>query len=138
MLAPLSFIKNFFFLIRSRMCRCGIFAYVNHGVAKKQKDIIDSLLTGLRRLEYRGYDSAGIAIDGASSSVAKTAAAGGAGAQAPLVFREAGKIDALQSMVEATGKEQGMDFQLSVDNHAGIAHTRWVRDVRVSSAVAPL
>jgi len=42
---------------------CGIFAYVNYGVPTKQKAIVDKLLNGLRRLEYRGYDSAGIAID---------------------------------------------------------------------------
>ena len=33
---------------------CGIFAYVNHGVPRKQRYIVDALLTGLRRLEYRG------------------------------------------------------------------------------------
>lgn len=43
---------------------CGIFAYLNHLVPKKRKEICDILLNGLARLEYRGYDSAGIAIDG--------------------------------------------------------------------------
>ena len=31
---------------------------------KDRKQVIDILVTGLARLEYRGYDSAGIAIDG--------------------------------------------------------------------------
>jgi glucosamine--fructose-6-phosphate aminotransferase (isomerizing) len=43
---------------------CGIFAYVNHGVACKRSDIASKLIGGLKRLEYRGYDSAGIALDG--------------------------------------------------------------------------
>ncbi|KAJ3373736.1 glutamine--fructose-6-phosphate transaminase (isomerizing) [Kappamyces sp. JEL0680] len=43
---------------------CGIFGYVNYLVERDRKYIIDILLTGLSRLEYRGYDSAGIACDG--------------------------------------------------------------------------
>ena len=43
---------------------CGIFGYVNYLVERDRNYIIDILLTGLSRLEYRGYDSAGIACDG--------------------------------------------------------------------------
>ena len=43
---------------------CGIFGYVNYLVERDRKFIVDTLLTGLGRLEYRGYDSAGIACDG--------------------------------------------------------------------------
>jgi glutamine---fructose-6-phosphate transaminase (isomerizing) len=42
---------------------CGIFAYYNFKVERNRKAILDFLFTGLRRLEYRGYDSAGICID---------------------------------------------------------------------------
>ena len=38
--------------------------YVNYLVERDRKFIVDTLLTGLSRLEYRGYDSAGIACDG--------------------------------------------------------------------------
>ena len=38
---------------------CGIFAYLNYLTPKTRKEIIDLLLGGLKRLEYRGYDSAG-------------------------------------------------------------------------------
>lgn len=38
---------------------CGIFAYLNYLTEKKRSEIIDVLLNGLSRLEYRGYDSAG-------------------------------------------------------------------------------
>ena len=37
---------------------CGIVGYVGQG----QRDAVDVLMEGLHRLEYRGYDSAGLAI----------------------------------------------------------------------------
>ena len=43
---------------------CGIFAYLNHLTPKTRKEILDLLIEGLQRLEYRGYDSAGVGIDG--------------------------------------------------------------------------
>ena len=43
---------------------CGIFAYLNHNVPKERKYIRDVLVGGLKRQEYRGYDSAGLALDG--------------------------------------------------------------------------
>ena len=43
---------------------CGIFAYFNHCVPRERKYIVNLLIQGLKRLEYRGYDSAGVAIDG--------------------------------------------------------------------------
>ncbi|CBX90231.1 hypothetical protein LEMA_uP063570.1 [Plenodomus lingam JN3] len=38
---------------------CGIFGYINYLVEKDRKYILDTLINGLQRLEYRGYDSAG-------------------------------------------------------------------------------
>lgn len=38
---------------------CGIFGYLNFATPKKRNEIIEILLQGLRRMEYRGYDSAG-------------------------------------------------------------------------------
>lgn len=38
---------------------CGIFAYLNFFTPKKRSEVIDILIQGLRRMEYRGYDSAG-------------------------------------------------------------------------------
>jgi glucosamine 6-phosphate synthetase-like amidotransferase/phosphosugar isomerase protein len=38
---------------------CGIFAYLNYLTPKTRKEILDYLINGLKRLEYRGYDSAG-------------------------------------------------------------------------------
>lgn len=38
-----------------------------------QRDVAEILLEGLRRLEYRGYDSAGLAVVDISSAVIRTA-----------------------------------------------------------------
>ncbi|KAF9348662.1 glutamine--fructose-6-phosphate transaminase (isomerizing), partial [Mortierella sp. NVP85] len=43
---------------------CGIFAYLNYLTEVDRQTIADILTNGLKRLEYRGYDSAGLAIDG--------------------------------------------------------------------------
>lgn len=37
----------------------GIFAYLNYQVPRTRKEIFETLVKGLQRLEYRGYDSAG-------------------------------------------------------------------------------
>ena len=41
----------------------GIFGYLNYLLPRSQKFILETLIKGLQRLEYRGYDSAGIAYD---------------------------------------------------------------------------
>lgn len=38
---------------------CGIFAYLNFLTPKTRSEIIEILIQGLQRMEYRGYDSAG-------------------------------------------------------------------------------
>ena len=73
---------------------CGITARVGSG------DAVEELLSGLRNLEYRGYDSAGIAtsnVDGLD------------------VIKRAGEIDALCDAVERT----------PIRGAIGIGHTRW-------------
>ena len=42
---------------------CGIFGYYNYKVSRDRGEVLDLLFTGLRRLEYRGYDSAGVCVD---------------------------------------------------------------------------
>lgn len=39
---------------------CGIFAYLNFLTPRKRSEVIDILIKGLQRMEYRGYDSAGM------------------------------------------------------------------------------
>ena len=91
---------------------CGIFAYVNYGVPTKQKAIVDKLLNGLRRLEYRGYDSAGIAIDNGPTLDELQ----------PIVLKETGKIDRL---TEHVNSKENLNGELFFENHCGIGHTRW-------------
>ncbi|MFM1989351.1 MAG: Glucosamine--fructose-6-phosphate aminotransferase [Pseudomonadota bacterium] len=72
---------------------CGIVGAV------AQRNVVPILIEGLKKLEYRGYDSAGIAIvNGSMSRV-----------------RAVGRVADL----EARTREQGSDA------HTGIAHTRW-------------
>ena len=42
---------------------CGIFAYLNYLTEVDRQTIADILTNGLKRLEYRGYDSAGKFFD---------------------------------------------------------------------------
>jgi len=74
---------------------CGIV-----GVAA-ERNAIPILLEGLRRLEYRGYDSAGLAIVTPDSQLQR--------------LRAVGKVQALTDAVEQTSLRGGL----------GIAHTRW-------------
>lgn len=74
---------------------CGIIGYVGN------KDSVDILLDGLRRLEYRGYDSAGIAVygkDGVS------------------IVKARGRLQCLQDKIDAGARPFG---------NCGIGHTRW-------------
>mmetsp|Transcript_40387 Transcript_40387/g.48975 ORF Transcript_40387/g.48975 Transcript_40387/m.48975 type:complete len:723 (-) Transcript_40387:237-2405(-) len=104
---------------------CGIFAYANYGVARDRKFILDALYNGLRRLEYRGYDSAGIAIDDFPAQVPDSTENGQAEKAKPIVIKAEGKIDNLV----AEGNKQLSEQDLPVDTvfhvHTGIAHTRW-------------
>ena len=74
---------------------CGIVG----GVAERH--IVNILLEGLKRLEYRGYDSAGVALLESDGQLMRE--------------REVGKVQALADAVKASG----------VNGVTGIAHTRW-------------
>lgn len=67
-----------------------------------------SPLLGLSRLEYRGYDSAGFAVDGDKKNEV-------------FAFKEVGKVAKLRQLVDEAELDQTKIF----DSHAGIAHTRW-------------
>ncbi len=74
---------------------CGIVGYIGH------RDAYPIIIKGLQRLEYRGYDSAGIAIyDGTSINLSKTK----------------GKVEDLKNKSEKS---------ISLDGTLGIGHTRW-------------
>jgi glucosamine--fructose-6-phosphate aminotransferase (isomerizing) len=87
---------------------CGIFGYVNYLVDRDRKFVLDTLVNGLSRLEYRGYDSAGLCIDGDKKNET-------------IAFKEVGKVAKLKELI-ATSKP---DLTKTFESHAGIAHTRW-------------
>src|SRR5690349_18989097 len=78
---------------------CGIVGYVG------PQDAIEVVLEGLRRLEYRGYDSAGVAVRVDGSSGAELAAA-----------KKAGKLANLEKVLAEQPLPQGT---------VAIGHTRW-------------
>ena len=73
---------------------CGITGYIGH------TDSVPVLLKGLRRLEYRGYDSAGIALLQDNNIVH---------------LKKVGKVSDLESLVDDS----------PLKGTCGIAHTRW-------------
>ncbi|XP_063217489.1 glutamine--fructose-6-phosphate aminotransferase [isomerizing] 1-like isoform X6 [Bacillus rossius redtenbacheri] len=89
---------------------CGIFAYLNYLTPKSRREILELLVNGLKRLEYRGYDSAGVALD---TPDGKDIA----------IVKKSGKVKALQD--EIVSKGESLQIDLSTDCHVGIAHTRW-------------
>ncbi|XP_058223784.1 glutamine--fructose-6-phosphate aminotransferase [isomerizing] 1 [Rhododendron vialii] len=102
---------------------CGIFAYLNYNVGRERRYILEVLFNGLRRLEYRGYDSAGISID--SSSPSPLSNGSSADSLTPLVFRQAGNIESLVKSVYEEVATTDLNLEESFSVHAGIAHTRW-------------
>ncbi|MBP1987801.1 glutamine--fructose-6-phosphate transaminase (isomerizing) [Halolamina salifodinae] len=73
---------------------CGIIGSVGRG-----SETLDVLVDGLTNLEYRGYDSAGVAVSGESLSVCK----------------RSGELDVLKGALQPW----------SLTGNAGIGHTRW-------------
>ncbi|XP_033617648.1 glutamine--fructose-6-phosphate aminotransferase [isomerizing] 2 [Fukomys damarensis] len=91
----------------------GIFAYMNYRVPRTRKEIFETLIKGLQRLEYRGYDSAGVAIDGNNHEVKE---------RHIQLVKKKGKVKALD---EELYKQDSMDLKVEFETHFGIAHTRW-------------
>ncbi|KZT03762.1 isomerising glucosamine-fructose-6-phosphate aminotransferase [Laetiporus sulphureus 93-53] len=87
---------------------CGIFAYCSYLQEKDRKTICEILCNGLARQEYRGYDSAGIGIDGDKRGEM-------------LFFKEVGKVAGLRKKIA----ESNMDTSKTFLSQVSIAHTRW-------------
>ena len=85
---------------------CGIVGYIG------KREAYPVLIEGLRRLEYRGYDSAGVALINSSAEM--------------NVYKEKGKVDNLEA--HATGHD--------ISGTIGIAHTRWATHGEPSSVNA--
>ena len=77
---------------------CGIVGYVGHRPA------CDVVVDALRRMEYRGYDSAGVALVNGRGSL--------------TVRRRAGRLANLEAALDATDP-------VALSGHSGVGHTRW-------------
>ncbi|MFI7678840.1 glutamine--fructose-6-phosphate transaminase (isomerizing) [Actinophytocola sp. NPDC049390] len=77
---------------------CGIVGYVGH------RQALDVVVDGLRRLEYRGYDSAGVAVVTGPGNLA--------------VERKAGRLANLENRLDEVGRD-------GFAGTAGMGHTRW-------------
>ena len=84
---------------------CGIFGYVGKG----QKDVESTIIVGLERLEYRGYDSAGIAIIDDNGNF--------------IIVKRKGRISDLKKALE--------NYTIP-PSKIGIGHTRWATHGKVS------
>jgi glucosamine--fructose-6-phosphate aminotransferase (isomerizing) len=73
---------------------CGIVGYIGN------KNCVPILIEGLKRLEYRGYDSAGIGI---------------IDSQGPIIIKNKGKVSSLEARLN----------ELVLNSEIGIGHTRW-------------
>jgi glucosamine--fructose-6-phosphate aminotransferase (isomerizing) len=90
---------------------CGIVGYVG------ARPCLDLLVAGLEKLEYRGYDSAGISVidDGRIDSV-----------------RAVGNLDNLRAAVAEQAANGGGVAVATSDATTGVAHTRWATHGRVT------
>lgn len=111
---------------------CGIFAYLNYLEPKTRREILECLVRGLQRLEYRGYDSAGVAVDDKLNNN-----------DCIRIIRRQGKVAMLEEEIwsiaaakqppaqpsedasESGDKQVAFNLEEKFDHHAGIAHTRW-------------
>ena len=75
---------------------CGIV-----GITAKKRNVVSSLVDGLKRLEYRGYDSAGVALMMPQKQIERV--------------RALGKVSQLETLLK----------QNPLESTLGIAHTRW-------------
>src|SRR5215469_5513576 len=73
---------------------CGIVGYIG------DRNASEILIKGLKRLEYRGYDSAGIAIEKNANLE---------------IYKCRGKVEKLENLIA----------NINTDSNVGIGHTRW-------------
>ncbi|CAF1360690.1 unnamed protein product [Adineta ricciae] len=100
---------------------CGIFGYLNYLVKRDRRFIADILINGLHRLEYRGYDSSGIAFDG-DEYLGQSDDPSSKAKRACILVRQKGKVEELE---HATKSLENINWDAEFTVHVGIAHTRW-------------
>lgn len=82
---------------------CGITAYVNHKIPRTQEEIGQILINGLKRMEYRGYDSAGLCVRSNDGFT---------------IIKKTGKVEELVKAINVLTQDK-------LESSVSIAHTRW-------------
>ncbi len=116
------------------------------GVPRNLQFVLDTLFNGLKRLEYRGYDSAGIAVELVDAYPLTHSAPNGRGhsrtgslgsedilheengahaGAVPLICKEVGKVDQLERHTFETVARDSIELARLFKNQVAIAHTRW-------------
>src|ERR1700722_9120798 len=85
-----------------------IFAGPKLTTFQSRQEVLEILCNGLAREEYRGYDSAGLAVDGDKESEI-------------MYFKEVGKVAGLRKKIAASE----VDVKRTSIQQVSIAHTRW-------------
>ncbi|SCV67446.1 BQ2448_5057 [Microbotryum intermedium] len=88
---------------------CGIFGYASYLCERDRRSVLEILLNGLQRMEYRGYDSAGLEVDGDNPGE-------------PLIFKGVGKVQVLRKHCYESKVAMDKIFL----SQTSIAHTRYV------------
>lgn len=71
---------------------------MNYLTPKSRREILEILITGLKRLEYRGYDSAGVAVDSEEKNDI-------------AIIKQSGKVAALEEAISGRLKKYlGLNF----------------------------
>ncbi|XP_076075275.1 glutamine--fructose-6-phosphate aminotransferase [isomerizing] 2-like isoform X3 [Mytilus galloprovincialis] len=99
----------------------GIFAYLNFLVPAKRKEILEILINGLKRLEYRGYDSAGLAFEGSEIDQNDNHI---------KMVKCKGRVSMLEDEIK---RLENVNYEKEYKIHVGIAHTRWATHGEPSS-----
>jgi len=115
---------------------CGIVGYYTYRIQRDIQEVLNILFQGLTRLEYRGYDSAGIAFDISDPSAHRNYHFSGKETGAkffddsiecvpPLIIKQVGKVISLRELVHEIIDERHLDITEKFQSQVGIAHTRW-------------
>ncbi|KAA8495954.1 Glutamine--fructose-6-phosphate aminotransferase isomerizing 2 [Porphyridium purpureum] len=132
---------------------CGIFACFIHGSdTLSEREVAGVLLNGLGRLEYRGYDSAGLCLSRSSTCVCSSEQPAVQDQFCPRLLKTVGTVSVLRELVDremSPGSVNGANGrrakctddsrrgscavgQRCGTTHVGIAHTRWATHGAVS------